>query len=158
MLSQQPLDRRLAQLACFGRRGSDSPELEKPRRGKVVGELLHLRIIPPELLTHAVAQPALFLLQLFRKARPRAQFNEPGISNMQAPEQTPISPNTISQDVGVPAIVLGPGDAEPVAQAVELLGVDRMDDKAAINQGVDNRAMRYLDPHGNRICRPGNRE
>jgi hypothetical protein len=61
MLPQQPLDGRLALLTCFCRRRRDGPELEKPWRRQVVGELLHLRVVAPELLADAVAQPALFL-------------------------------------------------------------------------------------------------
>jgi hypothetical protein len=48
-----------------------------------------------------VAQSHAFPLQLLRKTRPCAQFDEPWISNLQATEQ-------------MPAIILGAGDTEPV--------------------------------------------
>src|SRR5437016_1135944 len=79
-----------AQPACFGRCRCNSPKLEKPRRGEVVGQLLHLRIIPPELMTHAVTQPNPFRPEFLCKARPRTQFDEPWISNLKAAEQTPV--------------------------------------------------------------------
>jgi hypothetical protein len=77
---------------------------------------------------------------------------------MQPAEQTPIGADTIPQDIGVPPIVLCPGDAEPVAQAVELLGIDRVHHKAPVNQRVDHRSMRYFDRHRNRLCLSGNRQ
>src|ERR1700737_3487451 len=40
------------------------PQIEKPIRGEVVSELEHLRVIAPELLTHAAGQQSAFLLQL----------------------------------------------------------------------------------------------
>ena len=77
---------------------------------------------------------------------------------MEAAEQPPIGAHTVSLDISVTPIILGPGDAEPVAQAVELLGVDRVDGNAAIDQRVDNRSMRYFDTHSNNTRRPGNRQ
>src|SRR5271167_1103746 len=41
--------------------------------GEVIGEFLHLRVVPPELMMHAVTQPNPFLPQFLGKARPRAQ-------------------------------------------------------------------------------------
>ena len=70
--------------------GADShpiPKLEEPPRAEVIGELQHLRVIPPQLLIDAVAKPNPFLLQLLRKTRPRAQFDEPRISELEAAEE-----------------------------------------------------------------------
>ena len=66
------------------------PKIEKPRRREVVSQLLHLRVIPPELMTHAVTQPNPFRPEFLCKARPRTQFDEPWISNLKAAEQTPV--------------------------------------------------------------------
>ena len=68
---------------------------------------------------------------------------------MQAAEQTPVGAHTVTQNIGIPAIVFSASNTEPVAQAVELLGIDRMDDEASIDQCVDNRSMRYLDSNRN---------
>ena len=75
---------------------------------------------------------------------------------MKLTEQTPVGTNTVPKHIGVPAIILGTGDAEPVAQTIKLLGIDRMDDEAAINQRVDNRSVRYFDSHSNSTGRSGN--
>ena len=49
------------------------------------------------------------------------------------------------EDQGVPAVVLGAGRREAVAEAVELLGVDREDGDPAIHQRLNHRAVRRLD-------------
>ena len=77
---------------------------------------------------------------------------------MKPTEQTPVGPHTVAQHIGVPAIILGTGDAEPVSQAVKLLGIDRMHDETAIDQEFDNRSVRYFDRHGNSAGRSGNRK
>jgi hypothetical protein len=106
----------------------------------------------------AVAQPNPFLPQFLGKARPRTQFDELWISNVEAAEQTPVGAYTIGQDVGIPAIVLGSGDTESVTQAVELPGIDRVYDEPPIDQRIDDRPMRYFDRHGGRTYRVGDRE
>ena len=50
--------------------------------------------------------------------------------------------SALDQDEGVPAVVLGSGRREPVAEAVELLGVEREHGDAALRQGVHLRAVR----------------
>src|SRR4051794_13450039 len=59
-------------------------ELGRPRRQ------VQQRVIPPELMTHAVTQPNPFRPEFLCKARPRTQFDEPWISNLKAAEQTPV--------------------------------------------------------------------
>ena len=60
---EQFLDRRRAQPVRSGRRGREIPQIENPRRRHVaVGDLQHLRIVPPQLMMHAVAQPDAFLV------------------------------------------------------------------------------------------------
>ncbi len=54
----------------------------------------------------------------------------------------------MGQDEGVPPVVLGSGGGEPVAEAVELLGVESEHRGAALQQGVDFRAVRLLDGGG----------
>src|SRR5215470_55421 len=85
MLLEQPLDRGHAQPCGFCRCGRPEPKLEKPSGGKIISKLQHLGVIPPELLMEAIAQPNPLLLQLLCKARPRAELDETGVSNLQAP-------------------------------------------------------------------------
>jgi hypothetical protein len=54
--------------------------------------------------------------------------------------------------------ILRTGNTEPVTQAVELLGVDRMHDETAINQRIDTRSVRHFDRYRNGMRRPGDRQ
>ena len=67
------------------------------------------------------------------------------VGDLQATKQMPVGAKTIGRDTGVSPIVLGAGDAEPIAQAIKLLRIDRMDDEAAIQKHIDDRPMRHLD-------------
>ena len=49
--------------------------------------------------------------------------------------------------MGVATVVLGASDGEAVTEAVELLWVNRIDQKAAFEQRLDNRAVWHLDGH-----------
>ena len=69
---------------------------------------------------------------------------------MQAAEPMPISAQTVGAHTGIAPIVFGAGDTEPIAQAVELLGIDRVDGEAPIQQGIDDGAVRHLERDGNR--------
>ena len=51
--------------------------------------------------------------------------------------------------MGVAAVVLGAGDGETIAKAVELLGVDTVNGETPLQQGIDDRPMRDLDGDGN---------
>ena len=89
--------------------GAMIPQIEKPRRRHVtVGELQHLRIVPPQLMMDAVAQPNAFLRQFLGKARPRPQLDQPRVGNMQAAEQAPIGAHAIPHHVGVPTSSFAP--------------------------------------------------
>jgi hypothetical protein len=77
---------------------------------------------------------------------------------MQPTKQSPVSAYTVSHDIGVASIVLGAGDTEPIAQAIELLRINRMHDKAPVDQGVDNWSVRNFDANGDGAYRPGYRE
>src|SRR5882672_7672350 len=67
-----------------------APQIEKPIRGEVVSELEHLRVIAPELLTHAAGQTSAFLLQLVGHPRPLAQLHNHWLVVRQAPKGVPI--------------------------------------------------------------------
>jgi hypothetical protein len=109
-----------------------------------------LRIIAPELLADAVAEAGLLLLQLLGDPRPFAQFNHDGIGQMRGAKAGTIGAQRIAQDPAVQPIVLGAHDRKPVAEAIELLRVDRKDRKAALQKGFNHRPMRRLDGDRNR--------
>lgn len=74
---------------------------------------------------------------------------------MEAAKQPSVSTHAIRQDIAVPTIILSTGDTEPIAQAVELLRVDRVYHEAPIDQRINNRSVRYLNADGNRGRHPG---
>ena len=49
-----------------------------------------------------------------------------------APQGLAVGPQSIGQDKRIPAIVLGAGEAEAIAEAVKLLGIDRVDLKPVL--------------------------
>jgi hypothetical protein len=106
----------------------------------------------------AIAEPHPFVLQLFGKARPRAQLDEARIGDLQATEQMPIGPQPVGRNVRVASVVLGTGNTEAVAQAVELLGIDGVDGEAPIQQSIDDGPVRNLDGDGDDVCVACDRE
>src|SRR4051794_39644651 len=50
-------------------------------------------------------------------------------------------------DSGIAPVVLGPGDADAVAQPVELLGIDRVYGEAAVQKSIHHRSVWHLDGH-----------
>jgi hypothetical protein len=77
--------------------------------------------------------------------RPLAQLDDPGVDRLEPPKAMPTGAQPVGEHEGVPAIVLCARHAEAVAEAVELLGVDGVHGKAALHQGLDDRAVRHLD-------------
>ena len=71
-------------------------------------------------MLNTASQANSLLLQFLSQAWPRAQFDEPRVSNMEATKQTPIGTHAITQDIGVSAIILGSSDTKPMPQAIEL--------------------------------------
>jgi hypothetical protein len=56
-----------------------------------------------------------------------------------------IGPEAVREHIGIEAVILGPRDREAVTETIELLGVDGIDIEAALEEGLDDRAMRCLD-------------
>ena len=90
-----------------------------------------LRVIAPELLTHAAGQTGAFLLQVVRHARPLAQLHNHWLVVRQTPEGVPISAQAVGQHVSVAPIIFGAGDGETVTEPIELAGIDPIDAKTA---------------------------
>ena len=147
VLLEQPRQRRLAQARRLGRGRRHRPQRQDPLGRDVVAQLEQLRVVAPELLADAVGQAHALLLQLLGQARPLAQLDHGRVAGLHGPEQVPVGAQPGGRDPGVAPVVLGAGDAEPVAQAVELLGVDRVHGEAAVQQRIDHRPVRHLDRH-----------
>ena len=101
----KPLDGGLTQPGCLRRGRCLVPQIEKPIRGEVVSELEHLRVIAPELLTHAAGQTSAFLLQLVGHPRPLAQLHNHWLVVRQTPKGVPIGAQAVGQHVSVAPII-----------------------------------------------------
>ena len=62
----------------------------------------------------------------------------------------PVGAQGIGKDLRIAPVILGAGHSEAVAEAVELLRVDRVYLEPAFEQGFDNRPVRYFDRYRDR--------
>ena len=129
------------------------PEGEEAVGGDVVAEVEGLRVVAPELLADAVGQAHALLAEVLGHARPFPELDDDRVACLQSTEAMAIGAQGAGEHMGVAAVVLGAGDGEAVAEAVELLGVDGMDGEALLEQGVDHGAVRHLDGNGDRLWR-----
>ncbi len=60
-------------------------------------------------------------------------------------EQMTVCAQRVREDHRVPPIVFGAGDREAIAEAIELLWVDREHGEAAVEQCLDHCSVRDLD-------------
>ena len=148
MLLQQLGECRLANPPGLARGRQTPPQLESPRRRHVVADRVQeLRVVAPQLLTHPVRQPDAFPRQVVAQPRPLAQFDDGRVRRLQPSEAVRVGAQRRGQHARVAAVVLGPGRRQPVAEAVELLRVDRVDREAVFHQALDHRPARRLDRH-----------
>ena len=77
--------------------------------------------------------------------RDHSRLDDDRIGGGEQTEATRIGAQAGGHDLGVAAVVLGPGHGEAVSEAVHLLQVDGVDRKAALDQRLDHRAVRDFD-------------
>src|SRR5712691_4275013 len=65
-------------------------------------------------------------------------------------ESAQIRPQGIGQHEGIAPVILGAGDRVPIAEAVELLGIDRVDMQVSLDESFDQSPSRPLDGYGDR--------
>src|SRR5215472_8259271 len=145
---ENAVDTTFADAGGLGRCWHRSPQFEEPIGAEIVADFERLRVIPPELLAHPVGEPVALLLQIFSHPRPLTQRNDDSILGCQMPKAVPVGAQGITEHMGVATVVLGTSNSEAVTKAVELLWVNRIDQKAAFEQRLDNRAVWHLDGHG----------
>ena len=87
------------------------------------------------------------LLQLFSQARPLPQRNHGRVAGLDGPEQVRVRAQSAGRDPSVAPVVLRSSQADAVAQALELLGIDRMHGKAAVQESIHHRPVRHLNRH-----------
>src|SRR3954471_17941752 len=119
VLPEQPRQRRLAQARRLGRGRRHVPQRQNPLGCHVIAQREKLRVVTPELLADPVAQAHALLLEFLGQPRPLAELDHGWVPGQDAAEQRPIRAQPGSCDSGIAPVVLGTGDADAVAQAVE---------------------------------------
>ena len=114
-----------AHAAGLPRRRGEGPEIEGPGPAEVRRGLEESGVVVPDLRLQLVGQAGSFFDQVAVRARQLAQPDDLRRRRLRLPERLPVGGERTGQDQGVPAVVLGSGRREPVAEAVELLGVER---------------------------------
>ena len=146
LLRMRPIALLMARAAAFRRRHR-VPQIEEPVAGEVFAEGAHLRIIAPQLVAHAVGEAVLLLFEVVIHARPFAQLDHQRIVDGDAAKGMAIGAQRMAEHQSVEAVVLGAGETEAIAKAVELLGIDGKHRKAVLQQRLDHRSARRLDRH-----------
>ena len=139
------LDLCLAQPGRLSRSGRRLPQLQNPFFRKIGIELEHLGVIALELFTQTVGIPDFIGSEVIGHAGPLAQLDDGGAGERDLMERAAIGPERRGQRLCVAAVVLGARRREAVAKAVELPWIDGVDLEAAIEERLDDGAMRNLD-------------
>ena len=130
---------------CLGRRRYNLPQIEQPLGPEVVFQFEHGRKVTPELLAHAVRQTIALSAEILGHTRPFAQFDDDRVSFCQKPVTARIGAQGRGHHFGIAAVVFSAGKSEAVAEAIDLLRVDRMHPEASLDQRFHHRPMRDLD-------------
>ena len=138
-------DRGLAQTAGFLRRRCGFPEFEQPFGAQVVFKFEQAGKVAPELFAQAVGEAVAFDAEVLGDARPLAQFDDDRVDEREQAKAARIGAQGGSHDLGVAAVVLGAGHREPIAEAVHLFRIDRVNGETALDQRLDHRAVRDFD-------------
>src|SRR5215510_11813568 len=125
-------------------------QLQSPIGIEISLELKKRRKIADKLLAQATHVAASIASVLLMHARPLPQLDKRRIACGQPAKAMPVGTQCRGHHIAIAAVVLGASDREPVAKPVDLFGVNRMHAEPALNQGVNDRAMRYLD--SNKDC------
>ena len=112
-------------------------------------ELEHLGKEAMELLAEAVRQPGELIPQVVVHPRVLAQLDDDGIIEPDPAKGRLICAKRSSQDERVPTVVLRPRHGVPVAEAIELLRVERVHVAAPLHERFHNQR-----PAGPRLPRP----
>src|SRR2546422_4441163 len=121
-----------------------------PEPGLVGGrtEAQHGRGDAVDLVAQLVGQPRQVALAVGLGMRKFPQLQDDRISHRDAVKGAPIGAQRVAEDVRIARVVFGTGRRKPIAKAVELFRVDRIDREAALEQRGDQRAARLFDGDG----------
>ena len=70
---------------------------------------------------------------------------------MESAETGQIRPDRIGQDKGITPVILGSRDTVTIPKPVKLLGMNRKDGEASLDQPVHNGATWHCDGHGDAL-------
>ena len=149
MFFKYPVDRGEANPAGFLRRGCTRPELQECFRGQIASERKEGRVVAPQLATEAMSESGACGGQLIGHTRPFPQLDNLGIQGAKCPQTIRIGAEGAGQYACVPAVILGACRRKTIPKAVQLFGIDGKDLKSAIQQTINDRAVRYLYGDGN---------
>ena len=85
------------------------PEVEDPGLDHAADRIEDLRIVAPQLLPHAVRQARAVPRELLVDPRPRPEFDDDRVDEVDPAEVVEIGPQRVGEDAGVEAVVLGAG-------------------------------------------------
>jgi hypothetical protein len=103
-----------------------------------------LREKPPQLLAEPVGEATALLPEVVVDAGQLPQWQQPGILGIQPPERRPVRAQRRGQHEGIAPIILGARHAVAIAEAIELLGIEREDVDAAFQQRVHQGPARHF--------------
>src|SRR6266498_2040842 len=150
VLMEQPLDAAAAQPLGFRRRRGELEQSQEPGLVSRRAQAQQLRIEPQQEIPQLVGQPGDLRVEIFFDAGQFPDLDGPGIVQMDTAEGGKIRPERIGQHEGVPPVILRSGHRVAIAEAVELLWIDREDMKASLDQGFDHSPARYLNGDSDR--------
>ena len=126
-------------------RGRPPPELEEPELGHVLGDLENLMVVAPELLAHPIGEACKLPGQLFGYARPLPQFDDDRGEGIGASVAVAVGAKRIGEHARVATLVLGTAWGDAVAEAIDLLRVDRLDRDTPVHQALHHWRVRDID-------------
>ena len=148
VFAEQPPDSLRSQAPPDAGRRRESEQSPQPsfvgRRAKGQG----LRVETVQEFPQAVGQLIALAHKIFIDPREFPQLDHQWVVQTRAAKTRLIGAQRVAEHEGVAPVVFGAGHGVAVAKAIELPGVDGVDVKATLNQGLDYGAARDLDGDG----------
>lgn len=145
MCSQELLDPLTGQARHLPWGGNSLEQCPKPSFIGCRNKFEHLREEAMKLVAEAVGEAAELVPQIVVHARVLTQFDDDGIVDTHPAEGRPIGAERGGQDERVAAIVLRSGHGVTIAEAIELLGVERVHVEAVLHERFHERPSRNFN-------------
>lgn len=125
-----------------------SGNLEELPEPSLVGrraQFQKVRSIPHELLPELVHQPVSALREIVIDSAQSPKPDHVGLVELHSPEARHIGSKRVGEDKGIEPIVLGASNGVPIPETVKLLGIDRVNVKASLDECLHQGPSRNLD-------------